>query len=329
MNFVSKLLSGKKAFSKGVLLLVVSTAAILATSAHAQIANQVIWDKYEGANTFWGSANQYSSSHPNAALSQDITWGLIGSDEVRAASISSVLTGQYKGFLQVNIYTAFLNRQNGANSDWPMLGDLFLSTTGWDPYVPNHPSSNQLNHDTADNSSNGTRWNVAFDSPDIGYKDALYAHSTFSAVEKGAVHRDAAGNLMNYDFDTGGAGRLNQEISWDSGGVTVGDYVFQARHATTQEKSAYDLYSGLTDRDWSVYTYIFDPNMLGLKAGQEIGLRWQPTCANDILEGGFIYNPPEGDLPPTPEPSTYGLLGAALCLGFAGFSRWRKQRKAA
>jgi choice-of-anchor A domain-containing protein len=35
------------------------------------------------------------------------------------------------------------------------------------------------------------------------------------------------------------------------------------------------------------------------------------------------------DLPPTPEPSTYGLLGAVFCAGLAGFSRWRKQRAAA
>jgi len=51
--------------------------------------------------------------------------------------------------------------------------------------------------------------------------------------------------------------------------------------------------------------------------------------ANELHFTGFDVNIPEGDLPPTPEPSTYGLIGAVFCLGFAGFSRWSKQRATA
>lgn len=295
--------------------------ALFATPVKAQLNTDVIWDKYESSTAFWGSANMASSSHSSSPIYQDITWGLKGSDEVRAASISTISGGKYTGFLQVNIYTAFLNRQNGPNSNWPMLGDLFLSTTGWNPYVPTKPTFDQSHHYTADDSSKGTRWNIAFDSPDIGYKDALYSKSTYTAYEKGAVHGDTATNKMKYAFDTGTAGRANQEVGWASGGKTLGDYVFEARHATAQEKTAFDLYGGLTNRDWSVYTYIFDPTMLGLKDGQQVGLRWQPTCANDILEGSFVY-----DIPKTPEPSTYAVFGVFGIALVVAHRKWRRSR---
>lgn len=41
------------------------------------------------------------------------------------------------------------------------------------------------------------------------------------------------------------------------------------------------------------------------------------------------FEPPSEDLPPTPEPSTYGLIGAAACLAIVGLRRWHKERKAA
>jgi hypothetical protein len=319
MYSISKLLSGQKTVR--FFLLASFVACFSASLAKAQLNTQVIWDKYEASNTFWGSANMYSSSNPSAALLQDITFGLKGTDEVRAASISLISGGKYNGFLEVNIYTAFLNRQNSPTDNWPILGDLFLSTTGWNPYVPANANYNQSHHYTADDSSKGTRWNVAFDSPDIGYKDALYSNSTYIATQKGGVHVDTAASKMNYAFDTRTAGRANQEVAWASGGKSLGDYVFEARHATAQEKAKYDLYTGLTGRDWSVYSYVFDPNMLGLKDGQQIGLRWQPTCANDILEGSFEY-----DIPKTPEPSTYaifGVFGIALVVAHRKWSRAR------
>lgn len=312
----SKLPIGQKAKVR-FFLFAAALIGILAIPAHAQLNTQIIWDKYEDANTFWGSANQYNSAFPTAKPYQDITFGLTNTDEIRAASVSVISGGQYNGFLEINIYTAFLNRQNGANQAWPLLGDLFLSTTGWDPYVPNNPTPDQANHYTADTSGKGTRWNVAFDTPDIGYEDSKYSNSTYVAYEKNKVHEDAANNPMQYAYDTGNAGRKNQEVAWASGGKTMGDYVFEARHATAQEKSEFDLYN-LTGRDWSVYSYIFDPNTLGLTNGQEVGLRWQPTCANDIVEGSFTY-----EIPKTPEPSTYALFGILAIALVVAHRKWR------
>jgi len=49
-------------------------------------------------------------------------------------------------------------------------------------------------------------------------------------------------------------------------------------------------------------------------------------CLSDSHELHYIGF--EADLPPTPEPSTYGLIGAGFCIGLAGVRRWRKQRVA-
>lgn len=321
MNIASKLQIKRGSFF-GLFVLAAGIAAMTAVTARAQLTTQVIWDKWEGSNTFWGSVNQPNKYYPNAKPNQDITFGLTNSDEVRAASVSLLTTGKYAGYLEINVYTAFLNQQNGANEAWPLLGDLFLSTTGWNPYVPANPTSDQANHYTADVSGKGTRWNVAFDTPNIGYEDTLYKNGTYIATQKSGIHEDAKNNPMTYAYDTGAAGRLNQEVSWASGGKTMGDYVFEARHATQAEKKEFDLY-GLVGRDWSVYSYIFDPKTLGLKDGQQIGLRWEPTCANDIIEGSFEY-----DLPKTPEPSTYALFGVFGLALVIAHRKWRGSKRA-
>jgi choice-of-anchor A domain-containing protein len=56
--------------------------------------------------------------------------------------------------------------------------------------------------------------------------------------------------------------------------------------------------------------------------GQVVADTFAYSC-NELHFTGFC-----DDLPPTPEPSTYGLLGAVCCVGVAGFSRWRKRRAA-
>lgn len=56
--------------------------------------------------------------------------------------------------------------------------------------------------------------------------------------------------------------------------------------------------------------------------GQIVANTFDYSC-DELHFTGF-----DSDLPPTPEPSTYGLLGAVFCAGIAGFSRWRKQRTA-
>lgn len=47
-------------------------------------------------------------------------------------------------------------------------------------------------------------------------------------------------------------------------------------------------------------------------------------CLSDSHELHYIGF--EADLPPTPEPSTYGLIGAVFCTGLVGVRRWRKNR---
>lgn len=64
---------------------------------------------------------------------------------------------------------------------------------------------------------------------------------------------------------------------------------------------------------------------------QDIVVRWQEVndtrfqsyCDTNRSDYGW------GDIPPTPEPSTYGLMGAAALLGIVGFRRHAQKKRAA
>jgi len=279
--------------------------SILATFSASGAPLQVIWDKYDGATTFWGSAIT-----GRATQFEDIVAGLTNTDEVRAMTVDTV-----GNIMTVSVYTAFLNRHNGPTSTWPRLGDLFISTDGWNPYRTGAGGSDTQNHATADNNTRGEDWELVIRTADLGYLDEKYKTSTYS--QRVDVYGESGGpmtfTLAGEIPDRGGWHRPAEEVYYKSGGVDVGDAIFSARHATAAEKTAYDLY-GLNGRDWSVYSYSFDWQALGLEPGSDIGLRWAANCANDIIEGRARV---------VPEPSGLALVLVALLAGATPLTRRR------
>lgn len=282
------------------------TLSILATFSASGAPLQVIWDKYNGANTFWGSAITGRSTQY-----EDIVAGLTNTDEVRAMTVDTV-----GSIMTVSVYTAFLNRHNGPTSTWPRLGDLFISTDGWNPYRTGAAGSDTQDHATADNNTRGEDWELVIRTPDVGYRDTNYSGGTF--VKTTDVYGESGGpmafTLAGEILDRGGWHRPTEEVYYKSGGVDVGDATFSARHATAAEKAAYDLYTLSNQRDWSVYSYSFDWQALGLDPGSDIGLRWAANCANDIIEGRARV---------VPEPSGLALVLVALLAGATPLTRRR------
>jgi len=289
------------------------TLSILAAFSAAGAPLQVIWDKYDGANTFWGSAITGRGSAYGERY-QDIVAGLANTDEVRAMAVDTV-----GSLMTVSVYTAFLNRHNGPTSTWPRLGDLFISTDGWNPYRTGAAGSDSQNHATADNNTLGEDWELVISTPDVGYRDTNYSSGTF--VKTTDVYGESGGP-MTFTFagaipDRGGWHRPAEEVYYDKlslSGIDVGDATFSARHATAAEITAYDLYTLSNERKWSVYSYSFDWQALGLEPGSDIALRWAANCANDIIEGRARV---------VPEPSGLALVLVALLAGAAPLKRRR------
>ncbi len=154
-------------------------------------------------------------------------------------------------------------------------GDLFISTTGWNPAGTAASKYKEDNFLTT-----GTNWNYVFDT--------------------------SAGALYGGDFTT---------ILSNNSGVAVyrpNQVVLRGTGGTDLYDSPVLIGTDTIDGHvWNTITYTFDYTLLALDLTREIALRWAENCGNDIIEG--ILTAPE--LPPTsqvPTPGTLALLGAAL-----------------
>ncbi len=205
--------------------------------------------------------------------------------------------------MEVKIFSDFfwfLNQQNASSSSsncaphnncgggghgisWN-LGDLFLSSNGWNPFG-NAPYAN-------DDHSNGEVWEYAV---------VLDSHDASTT----------SGNLALYQIDqsrivlsAGAATRPGHEVLYDNSGlawVNSGTWEFTFVNGNNHSETAPD----------DVYDYMtmsFDIAGTNLTSSGT-GLHWAETCANDVIEG------PGSSPVPIPPSALLLFPGLALLIG--------------
>lgn len=155
------------------------------------------------------------------------------------------------------------------------FGDLFISTNGWHPY-----GSAPYSGDDA--STTGTHWNYVFDTS----AGTLYG-GNFTTLNS-----DHFFDPTQYYF------RNNQIVQRGTGGVA---------YAGSSEDLSHAGMGGYVE-----YNILL--SSLGISGDTNIGLRWDMTCANDVIEGAVNV----------PEPSALMLLG----LGLLGLGITTRKRRA-
>ena len=170
--------------------------------------------------------------------------------------------------MSVTINTNFLEASANNIGNYA-VGDLFISTDGW------NPSGSAADRYASDTASTGTTWEYAFDS--------------------------SAGQLLaitSADIDVIEAPeccRVGQETRATGGTDTAAAVSYSGPVASTSGIWAYE------------YTYIFDYTLLGVQAGDVLGLHWTMTSGIDVIEGAFAI--PAASVP---EPAGLALLAAGL-----------------
>lgn len=218
------------------------STAILALSGVAgatPIATTIINDVYWGSNDR-GYGDVISSVSSREFFNIDHLKVVFNSDHL----------------INVTVYTGF--NPNDARALGTKYGDLFISATGWNPYVGSDPV-----HFKQDSYSNtGTQWRYVIDTSEGG---ALY----------------------------GGAFSVYQSQDLLSGTFRNGQVVQRRTGGTQLDKTAVlygsEVYGG---KSYNTLTYTFDADLLGIKGGDELAFKWGMTCANDTIEGRAVVPVP-------------------------------------
>jgi hypothetical protein len=203
---------------------------------------------------------------------------VIGTSEFDIQSIDVNVVG--------NQLTVKVNTNYPGGLDGTTFGDLLISTTGWQPfttagcgaaqgYACDHFSNNLTNWNYAVQTSSGALFGIA------GPGQILTTDQVFGAS-----------NPDQWIY------RIDQPTQVDSRTATL------IGGASSVDQSPSHLGTG------GYLLYTIDLSALGNPT--ELGLSWDMTCGNDVIQGGVSV----------PEPGTMGLL--ALGLACAGFARRRR-----
>ncbi len=167
-------------------------------------------------------------------------------------------------------------------------GDLFLSSSWTPDGVPNYET---------DDSSNGTVWSHGFSLDNRWMNENDTGTGVLYSLNAGI---NSANINMSDSFLSAGYFRNNQEVAVDRGSLST---------------SALDNIGS-----WGITANTVDFNIdlagTGLLDGSELALRWEFTCANDVIEGAV-------GVPAVPVPAAVWLFGSGL-IGLFGVARRKK-----
>ena len=249
-------------------------------------------------DTYWGAGiMSLDSSSPivnngtdtldtGAALSGDVfDPNKLGYD------ISAMDVSILNGFLTVKIYSQtdnyFGKWLNDTIPDAP--GDLFLSTTGWNPVESDpDPDGNGVQNYNSDGKGVGTDWNFV-----VALNGLYGTNDSRQNFGTATLYSTSAGSI---EYGTA----RNAQEAWFSPSTT----------ATSVGTGDWEIVSPTNANPYLLITTSLTNEMQNVR---EWGLHWTMACANDVIEGSFS---------PVPEPATVLLFGAGLA-GLAAFGRRR------
>ena len=240
------------------------------------------------------AANAVPMISDNYIGADDNGWGdVVGSTsnfQIHGMDVS--LSGS---MLSISISTTFAGKGDnrlfaGYTTDGMGIGygDLFLAGS-WQPYG-SAPYA-------GDDASNGTVWEYGF------------------ALEDRYMSESATGSGSLYRLNSGDNSDIRLSDSFITGGA-----VFRNGQEVAVDTANGDI-SKISDGQWSTdadsVDFLIDLSGTGLLNGDEIAMRWEFTCANDVIEAAFDV----------PEPGMFALLSTSL-VGLGLFGRRGRRQSA-
>ncbi|RQW83478.1 MAG: PEP-CTERM sorting domain-containing protein [Geobacter sp.] len=204
--------------------------------------------------------------------------------------------------MTVTIYSSFFDKVDSQTikTDSTNMGDLFISTSGW------NPNTTGSNYSTDTILTTGTLWDyaVVLDHHGQTAGDGFASSGTASLYKmqgNGTVEASGLNGLSNDNW----VYRKDQMYRFNPG-----------TNSTALDEDTWAL-SDISGTIYDKLTFTFDiSDLLDQATSQEWGFHWTMSCGNDVIEG-------EAPIP-NPEPSTLLLTGFGI-LGVAYLRRKRKQ----
>ena len=247
-----------------------------------------ITDYSQDANSYWGGL---VTSSITGNIYPAYAYDTVGGNDYDVDTLTVTRSG--------DSFTAVLAGQYFSSTNAEFVGDLFLTTTGWNP-AQTDPSDTHYSTDNV--LTTGTTW------------DYVLRIIGGNVLPGGDV---TGGTIGLYAIDpTTGQIVLAQDTVQESG-------VYRADQAVQYDTDAQALALGTWALDATTGTFTFsldDVDLAALGLDGQIGLHWTMSCGNDVIEGVV---PATASLP---EPATMLLLGAGLS-GLAAYRRRMSVKK--
>jgi len=263
------------------------------------------------------STLSYAGTVPTETLTSMLTDNYIGADD-NSVSTKDVIGGSdydiewmtvdksVSGQLTVQVKTAFVSHNTSSYYD---LGDLFIMDK--DNYTKADECSdgsgnigcNENSKRTTSNTVKSTNeWEYAFDLGGERYTNGVGEDGELRDIEN-------TGNT-SYTSDVIRTGKDGGHRGWQ---------IKMVENTPTSVGSG----KWTSDVGNDILTMTFDISHSSLMGAAQLALRWQMTCANDIIEVVTNFATPPGSPTSVPEPSTFLLM---LLAGFGLFASRQKKK---
>lgn len=282
------------------LCIALGMGTLTATSAFA--APTTIIDTYIGA----ASGGSSPSTNTQDATSDRYDIESMTAHITTTAFTVSIKAKEYNDSFDGN--TSYFHSWVNDDTDF-WAGDLFISTNGWNP----HSTTGTGNGAPAygkDNKVNGEQWEYAISATDFSGNATSPGANTTRPLS-GVTRLLLTPGTDNSDFDI------------DSGSIRSGqvgeiDNSYVLNHASLASGGTWTISDSNSNGVLDTMTYVFNnaSSAMSLINGQQIGLYWTMSCANDVIQGSVVA---------VPEPETYAMLLAGL--GLVGFAARRRSAK--